>query len=80
MHTEFKLFLAFGRNRQAGWDNGSRRKSLKLLRAETYYRHQIMLRAPRMRALSQRLAAITQGLVLPEDVTLSVDIDPVNLA
>jgi primosomal protein N' (replication factor Y) len=50
-----------------------------LLRAETYYRHQIMLRAPRMRALSQRLARITQGLVLPEDVTLSVDIDPVNL-
>ena len=50
-----------------------------LLRAETYYRHQIMLRAPRMRALSQRLAGITQGLVLPEDVTLAVDIDPVNL-
>jgi len=51
-----------------------------LLRAETYYRHQIMLRAPRMRALSQRLAAMVQSLVLPEDVTLSVDIDPVNLA
>jgi hypothetical protein len=33
-----------------------------------------------MRALSQRLAGITQGLVLPEDVTLAVDIDPVNLA
>jgi primosomal protein N' (replication factor Y) (superfamily II helicase) len=51
-----------------------------LLRAETYYRYQIMLRAPRMRILSQRLAAVTQGLVLPEEVTLSVDIDPVNLA
>jgi primosomal protein N' (replication factor Y) (superfamily II helicase) len=51
-----------------------------LLRAETYYRHQIMLRAPRMRALSQRLAGVAQGLALPEDVTLSVDIDPVNLA
>ncbi len=51
-----------------------------LLRAETYYRHQIMLRAPRMRALSQRLAAMVQNLVLPGDVTLSVDIDPVNLA
>ena len=50
-----------------------------VLRAERYYRHQIMLRAPRMRALSQRLARVTQGLVLPEDVTLSVDIDPVNL-
>jgi primosomal protein N' (replication factor Y) len=51
-----------------------------LLRAETYYRHQIMLRAPRMRTLSRRLAGIMQALVLPEDVTLSVDIDPVNLA
>jgi primosomal protein N' (replication factor Y) (superfamily II helicase) len=51
-----------------------------LLRAETYYRHQIMLRAPKMRALSQRLAGITRALVLPEDVTLTVDIDPVNLA
>ena len=51
-----------------------------LLRAETYYRHQIMLRAPRMRAISQSLAGVTQQLVLPEDVTLSVDIDPVNLA
>ena len=51
-----------------------------LLRAETYYRHQIMLRAPRMRALSQRLAAVTQALVLPEEVTLSVDIDPMDLA
>ena len=50
-----------------------------LLRAETYYRHQILLRAPRMRGLSQRLAGIAQGLVLPEYVTISVDIDPVNL-
>jgi primosomal protein N' (replication factor Y) len=50
-----------------------------LLRAETYYRHQIMLRAPRMRALSLRLARVTQVLVLPEEVKLSVDIDPVNL-
>jgi primosomal protein N' (replication factor Y) (superfamily II helicase) len=50
-----------------------------LLRAETYYRHQIMLRAPRMRTLSQRLADVTKGLVLPEDVTLAVDIDPVDL-
>ena len=50
-----------------------------LLRAETYYRHQIMLRARRMSALSRRLAEITQTLVLPEDVTLAVDIDPVGL-
>jgi hypothetical protein len=33
-----------------------------------------------MSALSQRLAGITRALALPEDVTLTVDIDPVNLA
>jgi primosomal protein N' (replication factor Y) len=51
-----------------------------LLRAETYYRYQIMLRVQRMSALSQRLAKFIQELVLPEDVTLAVDIDPVDLA
>ena len=50
-----------------------------LLRAETFYRYQIMLRAPRMTVLSQRLAELTQSLALPEDVALSVDIDPVDL-
>jgi primosomal protein N' (replication factor Y) len=48
-----------------------------LLRAETYYRYQIMLRAQRMAALSQRLAVLIRSLTLPEDVTLAVDIDPV---
>ena len=50
-----------------------------LLRAETFYRYQIMLRAQRMAALSQRLAPLTRSLTLPEDVTLAVDIDPVAL-
>jgi primosomal protein N' (replication factor Y) len=50
-----------------------------LLRAETYYRYQIMLRAQRMATLSQRLALLLQSLTLPEDVTLAVDIDPVDL-
>jgi primosomal protein N' (replication factor Y) (superfamily II helicase) len=50
-----------------------------LLRAETYYRYQIMLRVQRMTALSQRLAQLTGLLALPEDVTLAVDIDPVDL-
>src|SRR5713226_928642 len=50
-----------------------------LLRAETYYRYQIMLRVPRMSELSKRLAELMQSLVLPEDVSLAVDIDPVNL-
>jgi len=51
-----------------------------LLRAETYYRYQIMLRTQRMSALSRELSKVIQSLVLPEDVTLAVDIDPVDLA
>jgi primosomal protein N' (replication factor Y) len=51
-----------------------------LVKAETYYRYQIMLRAQRMTALSQRLALLIRSLTLPEDVSLAVDIDPVNLA
>jgi primosomal protein N' (replication factor Y) len=50
-----------------------------LLRAESFYRYQIMLRAQRMGALSRRLAELLPTLTLPEDVLLSVDIDPVNL-
>jgi primosomal protein N' (replication factor Y) (superfamily II helicase) len=50
-----------------------------LLRAETYYRYQIMLRTRAMSSLSRELARLIQSLALPEDVTLSVDIDPVNL-
>jgi primosomal protein N' (replication factor Y) len=50
-----------------------------LLRAETYYRYQIMLRTRQMSKLSQVLASLTQKLALPDDVTLTVDIDPVNV-
>lgn len=50
-----------------------------LLRAETFYRYQLMLRTPAMSRLSSRLAGILAGLTLPEDVTLTVDIDPVSL-
>ena len=50
-----------------------------LLRAETYYRYQIMLRVERMSPLSKRLAVIMPTISLPEDVTLSVDIDPMDL-
>jgi len=49
-----------------------------LLRAQTYYRYQIMLRARRMTALSKSLAELTRAIALPEDVTLSVDIDPAD--
>jgi primosomal protein N' (replication factor Y) len=50
-----------------------------LLRAETYYRYQIMLRVQRMSPLSKRLAELTQSFALPDDVSLSIDIDPVDL-
>jgi primosomal protein N' (replication factor Y) len=50
-----------------------------LLRAETFYRYQIMLRTRAMSKLSQMLAKIIGTLALPDDVTLMVDIDPVSL-
>jgi primosomal protein N' (replication factor Y) (superfamily II helicase) len=51
-----------------------------LLRAENFYRYQIMLRTRAMSRLSQALAKITGTLTLPDEVTLAVDIDPVNLS
>ena len=51
-----------------------------LARAESNYRYQIMLRTRQMSALSKHLANLTTTLQLPEDVSLSVDIDPVNLS
>ena len=51
-----------------------------LARAETFYRYQIMLRTRQMSRLSQRLAGLNESLSLPDDLTLTVDIDPVNLA
>ncbi len=50
-----------------------------LLRAETYYRYQLMLRIPRMTELSRRLGKVLPTLSLPDDVTISVDVDPVDL-
>jgi primosomal protein N' (replication factor Y) (superfamily II helicase) len=50
-----------------------------LLRAEQFYRYQIMLRTRAMSRLSQTLAKIMETLALPQDVTLAVDIDPVDL-
>jgi primosomal protein N' (replication factor Y) len=51
-----------------------------LLRAENFYRYQIMLRTRTMSALSRELAIIMQSLTFPDDVTLAVDIDPVSLS
>ena len=50
-----------------------------LLRAETYYRYQLMLRTGRMSELSRELAGLAYSLNFPDEVTLIVDIDPVNL-
>ena len=50
-----------------------------LLRAETYYRYQIMLRTRQMTKLSQALARLLEKVNLPEDVLLTVDVDPVNM-
>jgi primosomal protein N' (replication factor Y) len=50
-----------------------------LLRAEAFYRYQLMLRSPKMPALSRQLAELEKQ-VLPDDVTMTVDIDPVGLS
>jgi primosomal protein N' (replication factor Y) len=50
-----------------------------LARAETFFRYQIMLRTKQMPRLSKSLAKLVENLKLPEDVSMSVDIDPVNL-
>ena len=50
-----------------------------LLRAENFYRYQIMLRTRAMSRLSAALARLSATLVFPDDVTLAVDIDPVDL-
>jgi len=50
-----------------------------LLKAETYYRYQIMLRTRSMSKLSHALAKMVAALTLPDEVTMAVDIDPVNL-
>jgi primosomal protein N' (replication factor Y) (superfamily II helicase) len=50
-----------------------------LARTESKYRYHLLLRTRRMTALSQKLAELTAALALPEEVTMTVDIDPVNL-
>jgi primosomal protein N' (replication factor Y) len=50
-----------------------------LLRAETFYRYQLTLHTHQMTQLSRRLAEVTTRVTLPAEVTLAVDIDPVDL-
>jgi primosomal protein N' (replication factor Y) len=51
-----------------------------LARAESNYRYQLMLRARQMTEVSRKLAKLMDSITLPEGVTLTVDIDPVDLA
>jgi primosomal protein N' (replication factor Y) len=50
-----------------------------LARAESEYRFQIILRTRQMTRLSRRLSILISAAALPDDVTLSVDVDPVNM-
>jgi primosomal protein N' len=50
-----------------------------LARAETYYRYQIMLRTGRMTQLGVLLTALGEEISLPEGVTMTIDVDPLNL-
>jgi primosomal protein N' (replication factor Y) len=51
-----------------------------LLRAENFYRYQLMLRTAHMSKLSLALGQLVTKLTLPEDVMLTVDIDPAGLS
>jgi primosomal protein N' (replication factor Y) len=50
-----------------------------LARAETFYRYQIMLRTRAMSRLSKELAYLLEKQQWPDDVTVAVDIDPIDL-
>ena len=51
-----------------------------LLRAENFYRYQVMMRTPKMSALSRKLSAKLEGLQIPDDIRLIIDIDPMTLS
>ena len=68
--------------RTAGWKDlmVSGPAPSPLLRAESYYRYQIMLRTRAMSRLAAELAKIQTEVPLPEDTTLTIDVDAVNLS
>jgi primosomal protein N' (replication factor Y) len=51
-----------------------------LLKAETFFRYQLMLRTKRMPSASRLLAEALKKIILPEGVSMVVDVDPANLA
>jgi primosomal protein N' (replication factor Y) len=50
-----------------------------LLRAENFFRYQVVLRSNQMAALGQRLTRLFASMKLPDEVQLIVDIDPANV-
>lgn len=50
-----------------------------LLKAESFFRYQIMLRVRQMPPLSRALTELTGRIRLPEDILLTIDIDPMSL-
>lgn len=50
-----------------------------LLKAENYFRYQIMIRGKQMTKLSRALSTLNENVKMPEDISMIVDIDPVNL-
>ncbi len=51
-----------------------------LLKAESFYRHQILLRTRAMTALSRYLACLMAQWPVPPEVSVGVDIDPVDMS
>jgi len=50
-----------------------------LARTESNHRYHILMRTRQMSRLGHKLAGLIASLTLPDDVTMTVDIDPVNL-
>ncbi|MEI6342235.1 MAG: primosomal protein N' [Verrucomicrobiota bacterium] len=50
-----------------------------LLKAESFFRHQLMVRCKAMSRLAVALAQLEAEATLPEDVRLVIDVDPVSL-
>ena len=50
-----------------------------LLRAENFFRYQVVIRSNQMAALGQRLTRLFASIELPDEVQLIIDIDPSNV-